>query len=102
MFSDAGGGFSGQSYDKHVFEENLSTVNKLQREYWTAKQVFKKKFGKEQDQHVIASDSEIDAKLRVSLLYLCSNRLPCSSTCTYKIIVCIKIMCLFHSDKLIS
>ncbi|XP_076822681.1 islet cell autoantigen 1-like isoform X2 [Clavelina lepadiformis] len=56
-------GYSGQSYDRNVFEANLSTVNKLQRDYWNAKQVLRKKFGKEDDQHVVASDSELDSKL---------------------------------------
>lgn len=41
----------------------------MQREYWTAKQVLKKKFGKGEDQHVVAGDAELDAKLCVS--YTC-------------------------------
>ena len=49
-----------------MFEANLSTVNKLQRDYWNAKQVLRKKLGKEEDKHVVASDSELDSKLDVS------------------------------------
>uniref|UniRef100_H2ZC35 AH domain-containing protein n=1 Tax=Ciona savignyi TaxID=51511 RepID=H2ZC35_CIOSA len=56
-------GYSGQSYDRNVFEANLSTVNKLQRDFWNAKQVLRKKFGKSEDQHIVASDAELDAKL---------------------------------------
>ena len=63
-------GFSGQSYDRNVFEANLSTVNKLQRDYWNAKQVLRKKLGKEEDKHIVASDSELDAKLEVSVWFL--------------------------------
>ena len=59
-------GCSGQAYDRNIFESNLSTVNKLQRDFWTVKQVFRKKMGKEEDQFVVASDAEIDAKLDVS------------------------------------
>nr|CAB3255181.1 islet cell autoantigen 1-like [Phallusia mammillata] len=56
-------GFSGESYDRNVFEANLSTVNKLQRDFWTAKQVLRKKLGKSDDQCIVSSDSELDAKL---------------------------------------
>ncbi|XP_039251029.2 islet cell autoantigen 1-like [Styela clava] len=44
-------------------DPSLSTVNKMQREYWTAKQVLKKKLGKVEDRHVVAGDNDIDAKL---------------------------------------
>ena len=66
FYSDPSG-FSGQSYDRNVFEANLSTVNKLQRDYWNAKQVLRKKLGKQEDKHVVASDSELDSKLEVSI-----------------------------------
>jgi len=58
-------GYSGQSYDRNVFEANLSTVNKIQRDFWTAKQVIRKKLGKQDDDCIISSDSEIDAKLEL-------------------------------------
>uniref|UniRef100_H2ZC38 AH domain-containing protein n=1 Tax=Ciona savignyi TaxID=51511 RepID=H2ZC38_CIOSA len=58
-------GYSGQSYDRNVFEANLSTVNKLQRDFWNAKQVLRKKFGKSEDQHIVASDAELDAFLQL-------------------------------------
>lgn len=49
--------------DLYSYDQSLSTVNKVQREYWMAKQALKKKFGKTEDQHVIAGDSDIDCKL---------------------------------------
>ncbi|XP_078489723.1 islet cell autoantigen 1-like isoform X1 [Ciona intestinalis] len=60
-------GYSGQSYDRNVFEANLSTVNKLQRDFWNAKQVLRKKLGKAEDLHIVASDAELDAKLDLFL-----------------------------------
>jgi len=56
-------GYSGQSYDRNIYEANLSTVNKLQRDFWNAKQVLRKKLGKKDEECVIESDSDIDAKL---------------------------------------
>lgn len=44
----------------------MSTVNKLQRDFWNAKQVLRKKLGKKDEECVIESDSDIDAKLDVS------------------------------------
>lgn len=49
--------------DLYSYDQSLSAVNKVQREYWMAKQVLKKRFGKTEDQHVIAGDSDIDCKL---------------------------------------
>lgn len=49
--------------DLYSYDQSLSTVNKVQREYWMAKQVLKKRLGKTEDQHVIAGDNDIDCKL---------------------------------------
>merc|ERR1739838_1018905 len=56
-------GYSGEAYDRNVFEANLSTVNKIQRDFWNAKQLLRKKMGKQDDDCIVASDSEIDSKL---------------------------------------
>lgn len=52
-----------RGYDK--FEEHMdqSPLGKIQRQYWTAKQHVIKKFGKKEDEFVVLSDAELDAKL---------------------------------------
>jgi len=96
IFCSEGAGFSGESYDRNVFEASLSTVNKLQRDYWTAKQVIRKKLGKADDQCIISSDSELDAKLDVRFLawasydevwFACLR--ACPKTHSYQIFWCL-------------
>ena len=64
-------GYSGEAYDRNVFEANLSTVNKIQRDFWNAKQLLRKKMGKQDDDCIVASDSEIDSKLVVRVTTIC-------------------------------
>lgn len=40
----------------------------MQQKYWETKQAFIKATGKKEDEHVVASDADLDAKLEVSLL----------------------------------
>lgn len=40
-------------------------VNKFQQKYWKTKQTLIKVTGKKEDEHVVASDAELDAKLEV-------------------------------------
>jgi hypothetical protein len=42
-----------------------STVNKLQHQYWVTKQTVYRKLGKKEDECIISSDSELDAKLEL-------------------------------------
>ncbi|XP_060112974.1 islet cell autoantigen 1-like protein isoform X1 [Heteronotia binoei] len=42
-----------------------SVVSKMQKKYWKTKQVLIKVTGKKEDEHVVASDAELDAKLEV-------------------------------------
>jgi len=44
---------------------DLSTVSKVQEAYWTTKHVVLKKLGIKEDEHLIASDAQLDAKLEV-------------------------------------
>ena len=44
---------------------NTSTLHKMKETYWTTKQAVIKKLGKKEDEHVVASDAELDAKLEV-------------------------------------
>lgn len=71
--SAASGGFSGTSYDRWAYEQatkqgagaNDSALNKLQHKYWVTKQKVVRKLGKEEDEHMVASDAELDAKLEM-------------------------------------
>ncbi|ESO84444.1 hypothetical protein LOTGIDRAFT_60273, partial [Lottia gigantea] len=44
---------------------NTSTLHRMKETYWTTKQAVIKKLGKKEDEHVVASDSQLDAKLEV-------------------------------------
>ncbi|XP_012969112.1 islet cell autoantigen 1-like protein isoform X4 [Mesocricetus auratus] len=46
-------------------EDNQSVVSRMQKKYWKTKQVFIRATGKKEDEHVVASDAELDAKLEV-------------------------------------
>lgn len=48
-------------------EDNQSVVSRMQKKYWKTKQVFIKATGKKEDEHVVASDAELDAKLEVNV-----------------------------------
>ena len=53
--------------DKYAEHQDNSSLGKLRSKYWTTKQLVIKKLGKEEDEFVIASDADVDAKL--DLLY---------------------------------
>ncbi|CAF2083669.1 unnamed protein product [Rotaria magnacalcarata] len=55
------------SYDKHSEHQDRTSLGKLRSKYWTTKQLVIKKLGREEDEFVIASDADVDAKLE--LLY---------------------------------
>lgn len=59
-------GYSGPSYDKWVERTETSTLHKMKETFWTTKQAVMQKLGKKEDEHVVASDSELDSKLEVS------------------------------------
>ncbi|XP_050015225.1 islet cell autoantigen 1-like protein isoform X2 [Alexandromys fortis] len=46
-------------------EDKQSVMNRVQKKFWKTKQVFIKATGKKEDEHVVASDAELDAKLEV-------------------------------------
>lgn len=52
-------------------EDNQSVVSRMQKKYWKTRQVFIKATGKKEDEHVVASDAELDAKLEVNFRILC-------------------------------
>eukprot|EP00092_Neocalanus_flemingeri_P013441 GFUD01014493.1.p1 GENE.GFUD01014493.1~~GFUD01014493.1.p1 ORF type:complete len:550 (-),score=160.96 GFUD01014493.1:128-1777(-) len=64
--------YSGSNYDVWSYQEaartgtlNDSPLNKIQHKFWVAKQSVSRKLGHEEDEHVVASDSELDAKLEL-------------------------------------
>ena len=54
-------------YDKHAEHQDKTSLGKLRSKYWTTKQLVMKKLCREEDEFVIASDADVDAKL--DLLY---------------------------------
>lgn len=67
---NVGGSYSGTGYDRWSYEHAApgstdTALNKLQRKYWVAKQAVVRKLGKDEDEHMVASDSELDAKLEL-------------------------------------
>ncbi|XP_014289304.1 islet cell autoantigen 1 [Halyomorpha halys] len=51
--------------DHHGNARNNSTMSKMQHQYWVTKETVLKKLGKKQDEHIVASDAELDAKLEL-------------------------------------
>ncbi|XP_068101223.1 islet cell autoantigen 1-like protein isoform X2 [Hyperolius riggenbachi] len=45
--------------------EDQSMVSRMQKKFWKTKQVLIKVTGKKEDEHVVASDAELDAKLEI-------------------------------------
>lgn len=59
--------FSSYPWDlQDRYTQDKSVVNKMQQKYWETKQAFIKATGKKEDEHVVASDADLDAKLEVS------------------------------------
>ncbi|XP_066992144.1 islet cell autoantigen 1 isoform X2 [Anabrus simplex] len=64
------GGYSGTAYDRWVEQRgsdnpNKSTITKMQHHYWVTKQTVFRKLGKKEDECIVASDAELDAKLEL-------------------------------------
>jgi len=53
--------FSGRA----VLGEDSSVMARMQKKFWKTKQVLIKATGKKEDEHVVASDADLDAKLEV-------------------------------------
>ncbi|CAF1572067.1 unnamed protein product [Adineta steineri] len=53
-------------YDnKYNEQQDRNSLSKLRSKYWTTKQLVIKKLGREEDEFVIASDADVDAKLEL-------------------------------------
>lgn len=46
-------------------DSNESVINKMQKKYWVTKQTVFRKLGKKEDEFIVSSDSELDAKLEL-------------------------------------
>lgn len=57
---------SGSAYDMQVDRYDDSTLSKMQRQYWEAKQIFLKNVKKKEDECIVSADADLDAKLEVS------------------------------------
>nr|XP_033801681.1 islet cell autoantigen 1-like protein isoform X2 [Geotrypetes seraphini] len=53
------------SAGSHRLEDDQSVVSRMQKKYWKTKQVLIKVTGKKEDEYVVASDADLDAKLEV-------------------------------------
>ncbi|XP_029694137.1 islet cell autoantigen 1 [Takifugu rubripes] len=63
---EAGGlGYSPDLLDRLMPDQNSSVVKKFQQKYWRTKQTLIKVSGRKEDEHVVASDAELDGKLEV-------------------------------------
>lgn len=51
------------SYDKYMEHSDNTPLGKLQQQYWTTKQQVMQKLGKKEDEYVVMSDADLDAKL---------------------------------------
>jgi len=64
-------GYSGNSFDRWISEQSLQSsenaINKMQHQFWVAKQTVLRRLGKKEDDCVVASDAELDAKLELFL-----------------------------------
>ncbi|XP_054903163.1 islet cell autoantigen 1 [Poeciliopsis prolifica] len=58
-------GSSGEHLDRFVRDRDSSVVNKFQKKFWKTKQTLIRVTGKKEDEHVVASDAVLDAKLEV-------------------------------------
>ncbi|MEQ2188296.1 hypothetical protein GOODEAATRI_013530 [Goodea atripinnis] len=58
-------GYSGDYLDRFIQSRDSPVVNKFQKKYWKTKQTLIKVTGKKEDEHVVASDADLDAKLEM-------------------------------------
>ncbi|CAL8248688.1 unnamed protein product [Lota lota] len=57
--------YSRDHVDRFLQSRERSVVNTFQRRFWKTKQALIKATGKREDEHVVASDADLDAKLEV-------------------------------------
>ncbi|XP_067834466.1 islet cell autoantigen 1-like isoform X2 [Heptranchias perlo] len=62
---DSHRGYPGEMFNRHVLDDDKSMVSQMQKKYWKTKQALIKATGKKEDEHVVSSDADLDAKLAV-------------------------------------
>lgn len=60
-------GYTREYFDRFIQSQDSSVVNKFQQKYWKTKQTLIKVTGKKEDEHVVASDADLDGKLEVGM-----------------------------------
>ncbi|RXG62191.1 Islet cell autoantigen 1 [Armadillidium vulgare] len=57
-------GYSGNNFDRWVERNsNTSALGKVQKQFWFTKSAVIRKLGKREDEYIVASDAELDAKI---------------------------------------
>ncbi|XP_046141846.1 LOW QUALITY PROTEIN: islet cell autoantigen 1 [Osmia bicornis bicornis] len=67
-YNKNGSGVSGNAFDCWVQRTNMhddSAITKMQHQFWVTKQALSRKLGKKEDDCIVASDAELDAKLEL-------------------------------------
>lgn len=67
-YNKNGSGVSGNAFDCWVQRTNMhddSAITKMQHQFWVTKQALSRKLGKKEDECIVASDAELDAKLEL-------------------------------------
>uniref|UniRef100_A0A6A7FX54 Islet cell autoantigen 1-like n=1 Tax=Hirondellea gigas TaxID=1518452 RepID=A0A6A7FX54_9CRUS len=89
---DGSNGWSGSGYDRWVERnstQHSSTLGKVQRQFWFTKSAVMRKLGKNQDEHVVASDAQLDAKMELFKAIETSTRDLQASLADYQSKVCV-------------
>lgn len=60
-----GPGISGSGLERWMQKSDDSAITKMQHQYWVTKQTLSRKLGKKEDECIVASDAELDAKLEL-------------------------------------
>lgn len=70
-----------------LLSEDSSVMARMQKKFWKTKQVFIKATGKKEDEYVVASDADLDAKLEFfrSVQYTCTELLKVIEKYQYRI-----------------
>ncbi|KAJ3598044.1 hypothetical protein NHX12_001558 [Muraenolepis orangiensis] len=65
LLTGMGSSYSRDYVGRFMQSQDQSVVNKFQRRFWKTKQTLIKVTGKKEDEHVVASDADLDGKLEV-------------------------------------
>lgn len=77
--------------------EDSSVMARMQKKFWKTKQVLIKATGKKEDEYVVASDADLDAKLEVGSLR--GRGYVCMSVCLYITTWFVHVMCIKYNTS---